>query len=244
VAPLAGRSGLAVQYAEGPLRPFLLLPGFRTGPDDDASAGGWRDIAIRLNQVGHAVATLDLPTPPAGAPDLDTAADDVAHLIDVLDLRGRRAPIATGHGLGGNLALSLAARRGGVSAVACIDGGWTRPVEGPDPRAWYPLLRMPSLLCATLPAEGEPDPTGRGIATRAALARAVDRLPVGSTRVSWYPGAAPDIRQTEPARLTEDLLALADRAEPGPADPLPVHPEPGRAPGYLPLARRSEISLK
>lgn len=223
--------GLTVHYAEGPLRPMLLLP------DAGRDATSWQDVAIRLNQAGHAVAALDLRRP-----DLDGAADDVAHLVDVLDLRGPRAPIVVGHGQGGAVALSLAARRGGVAGVACVAGGWSRPTSAPgssaaaDPRAWFPLIGVPTLLCVALPAGQRQDRLER---TRAEVGRALERLPGESTRVSWYAGPGDDlpaaIISQEAARLSEDLLWLAERAEPGPADPRPLRAMPGRAPGYLPL---------
>ncbi|MFI7588250.1 alpha/beta fold hydrolase [Spongisporangium articulatum] len=241
MVPLAGGPGLAVHYAEGPLRPFLLLH------DRGQDSQTWHDVAVRLNQVGHAVAAIDLrghgdsdlDVLTAGSssrpvPDVDTAADDVAHLIDVLDLRGRRAPIVAGHGGGGAVALSLAARRGGVAGVACVDGGWSRPdASATDPRAWYPLIAVPTLLCAALPGDGRTE--AWATQTRADIARALSRLPRATTRISWYPGAGHDIPRSSPGVLTDDLLALADRAEPGPADPHPVREVPGVPPGYLPL---------
>lgn len=197
-------AGLAVHYLAGPLRPVLLLPG--TG----CEASGWHDVSLRLNQAGHGVAAIDLP-----GPDVDGAADDVAHLIEILDLRGPRAPVVAGHRDGGAVAFSLAARRGGVAGVAGVAGGWTRPGRGGDPRAWFPLIGVPVLLCPVA-ADG--------------VAGAGERLP-RPPRISRYDADPLDA----PARLAEDLLRLAEHAEPGPADPHPIRSRPGQAPGYLPL---------
>jgi hypothetical protein len=85
-----------------------------------------------------------------------------------------------------------------------------------DPRAWYPLVDVPVLLCASVAAEGLPDSGGRSTATRTEVAEATARLP--HCRVSWYPGSeAAPLRQ--PVRLAEDLLGLGAVS----ADPVGAH---------------------
>jgi hypothetical protein len=86
-----------------------------------------------------------------------------------------------------------------------------RSVYAGDPRAWYPLVDVPVVLCPVVPEDGEPDPTREGMATRTGIAEATARLP--RARVSWYYGDA-DILRTGAARLADDLLALAHDVEP------------------------------
>ena len=246
VVQLTGGPRLAVRDSDGPLRPFLLVH------DAGADAGSWDDVAWRLTAAGHQVAAVDLrghghsQAPPAGY-DTDTCADDLATLLDALGFTGGRSPIVVGHGWGGNVVLSLAARRDSVAAVCCLAGGWTRPAWryasfeacwaalGPtprqmvddaeldrrrsilrslylgEPRAWYPLIKVPVVLCPVVPPDGQPDPSGNGAATRTGVAEATARLP--TSRVSWYYGG-PEVLSADPARIADDLLALAATAEP------------------------------
>ena len=278
---------LAVRVTDGPLRPFLLVHGLAS------NARLWDGVARRLAAAGHAVAAVDLrghgrSEAPPGGYDTDTCADDLAGLADALGFTGGRAPVAAGQSWGGGVVLSLAARRGGVAAVACVDGGWSRPsqrfatfedcwaalappdfegrryadlrarierahpdwpaeaVAGTlenlrelpgsgvtnrlarghhraillsmyrgDPRAWYPLVRVPVLLCPAAAADGRdgaPDPDGRSARRRTGVAEALAGLP--DARVSWYAGADHDLHAQHPGRLAADLLALAADAEP------------------------------
>jgi pimeloyl-ACP methyl ester carboxylesterase len=85
-----------------------------------------------------------------------------------------------------------------------------------DPRAWYPRIQVPVLLCPAArpdpaPDEGDDDTAQRAGATRRAVADAVRNL--ADAEVSWYPGAHHDLHAEQPARLTADLLALARRIE-------------------------------
>ena len=80
-----------------------------------------------------------------------------------------------------------------------------------EPRAWFPLVRVPVLLCPMAPPDGRPDLTGRGTAARTGVAEAVSRLP--RARVSWYYGEG-DAIGADPGKLVGDLLALAAEAEP------------------------------
>lgn len=284
VVPLPDGPRLAVRVADGPLRPFLLVHGLAS------NARLWDGVARRLAAAGHAVAAVDLrghgrSEAPAGGYDTDTCADDLAALADGLGFTGGRAPVVAGQSWGGNVVLSLAARRGGVAAVACVDGGWLRPsqrfatfedcwaalsppdfsgrryadlaarigkahpdwpAEGVagtlenlrelpgggvtnrlarehhreivrsmyrgDPRAWYPLVRVPVLLCPAVAADGAPDPGGRSARRHADVAEALAALP--DARVSWYAGADHDLHAQHPGRLAADLLSLAADAEP------------------------------
>jgi pimeloyl-ACP methyl ester carboxylesterase len=155
--------------------------------------------------------------------------------------------VVVGHGWGANVALSLAARRDGVAAVCCLDGGWIRPAwqygsfeecwtawsagrpaardEAAEqrrrsvvrslfygePRAWFPLVHVPVVLCPVVPRDGLPDPAGRGAAARTGVAEALSRLP--NSRISWYYGEG-DAVSIDPRKLVDDLLMLAADAEP------------------------------
>ena len=246
VVELIGGPSLAVRGTDGPLRPFLLVH------DLGADSRVWDEVAERLYAAGHQVAAVDLrghgrsQSPDSGY-DTDTCADDLATLFDQLGFTGGRAPVVVGHGWGANVAMSLAARRDGVAAVCCLDGGWIRPAwryrsfeecwsafeptpSGPEtgldaghrrsvvrslffgePRGWYPLVGVPVVLCPVVPPDGRPDPDGRGAAARTGVAEATARLP--RARVSWYYGEG-DAIGTDPAKLIDDLLALAAAAEP------------------------------
>lgn len=77
-----------------------------------------------------------------------------------------------------------------------------------DPRELYPLVDVPVLLAAAVPAEGEPsDARPEVLEAHAALAHA---------EVRWYPGADHDLHAQQPDRLAADLQVLAAAAE-GPA---------------------------
>lgn len=275
VVQLTGGPGLAVHGTDGPLRPFLLVH------DLDADSRSWDEVAERLYTAGHQVAAVDLrghggsDTPSTGY-DTDTCADDLSSLLDSLGFTGARSPVVVGHGWGANVAMSLAARRDGVAAVCCVDGGWIRPAwqygsfeecwaawatgnPGSDtsatgggatsanetgagaagagrsgtagsgsapeqrrqsivrslflgePRAWFPLIGVPVVLCPLVPPDGRPDARGRGTATRAGVTEAVSRLP--RARVSWYYGEGNAVG-TDPSKLVDDLLMLAAEAEP------------------------------
>ena len=299
---------LAIRHGDGPLRPFLLVHGLAS------NARLWDGVARRLVAAGHAVIAVDLrghgrSESPDGGYDTDTCADDLATLIEDLRLTGGRAPIAVGQSWGGNVVMSLAARRAGVAAVCGVDGGWLRPgrrfasfdecwsvlappdwegvtyraviqritaahpdwpAEGVrgvvaglqelpgggvrnrlsrdhhrsillsmyrgDPRAWYPLINVPTLLCAAVPpadaSEGgaesddaardddtenvshgrRDDRARRARGTREEVNEALTLLP--DARVHWYIDADHDVHAQQPGRLARDLLALAAAAEP------------------------------
>jgi pimeloyl-ACP methyl ester carboxylesterase len=80
-----------------------------------------------------------------------------------------------------------------------------------EPRAWFPLVGVPVVLCPVVPPDGVPDPEGRGRVARTGVAEALSRLP--RARVSWYYGEG-DAIGADPSRLVEDLLTLAADAEP------------------------------
>jgi len=244
---LTGGPGLAVRGTDGPLRPFLLVH------DLGADSRVWAEVAERLYTAGHQVAAVDLrghgrSEAPATGYDTDTCADDLSTLLDALGFTGGRSPVVVGHGWGANVAMSLAARRDGLAAVCCLDGGWIRPAwqygsfeecwaawsagdhADPagdaaeqrrrsivrslfygEPRAWFPLVAVPVVLCPLVPPDGRPDPNGRGTATRTGVAEAVSRLP--KARVSWYYGEGSALA-ADPGKLVDDLLVLAADAEP------------------------------
>ncbi|MEO6712151.1 MAG: alpha/beta hydrolase [Mycobacteriales bacterium] len=104
-------------------RPFLLVHGLAS------NARLWDGVAKALVVAGREVAAVDLrghgrsDDAPEGHSTAGAAAD-LAELCGVLDWTGDREPIVAGQSWGGNVVLTLAARHGGVAAVACIDGGW------------------------------------------------------------------------------------------------------------------------
>jgi pimeloyl-ACP methyl ester carboxylesterase len=117
-------------------------------------------------------------------------------------------------------ALANLRRTAGGGVCARLDRGHHREIlrslhEG-DPRALYPRVRVPVLLCPAVgpvPADGE-EPGARE--TRDAVREALAALPDG--RVSWYEGADHDLHAQHPDRLAADLLALARSVAPRPAE--------------------------
>ena len=87
----------------------------------------WDGVAHRLARRGHRVVTVDQrghgrSSKPDTGYDVATCADDLALLIDVLDLD---RPAVAGQSWGGNVVLELGHRHpGAVSQVACVDGGF------------------------------------------------------------------------------------------------------------------------
>lgn len=120
---LPGGPRLAVRGGSGPGRPFLLVHGL------SSNARLWDGVARRLVAAGHEVVSVDLrghgrSEQTADGYTTDRAADDLADLCLARGLNGDREPIAAGQSWGGNVVVSLAARRGGVAGLALVDGGW------------------------------------------------------------------------------------------------------------------------
>lgn len=122
---LPGGPRLALRRADGERRPFLLVHGL------SSNARLWDGTAARLAAAGHQVVAVDqrghgrseqvdhgYTTPQCAA--------DLAALCAELGLVGDRAPVVAGQSWGGNVVLHLAAERGGVAAVALVDGGYIR----------------------------------------------------------------------------------------------------------------------
>lgn len=107
-------------------RPFVLVHGLAS------NARLWDGVALALRAAGRRCLAVDLrghgrSDAPDDGYDTETCADDVAALLVTEGLVGDRAPIVVGQSWGGNVVLSLAARRPGlVAGVACADGGWIR----------------------------------------------------------------------------------------------------------------------
>jgi pimeloyl-ACP methyl ester carboxylesterase len=123
--------------------PFLLVHGLAS------NARTWDGVAVRLLACGHPVVTVDLrghgrSSKPDGPYDVATVADDLAALIDVMEL-GR--PIVAGQSWGGNVVVELAARHPGATrGIVCVDGGWLEPSrEFPDWDACRAALAPPRL---------------------------------------------------------------------------------------------------
>jgi len=114
---------LALRRAAGSGRPFLLVHGLAS------NARLWDGVARRLADAGHEVVAVDLrghgrSEQTAGGYTTDQSADDLAALSAELGHTGDREPVVAGQSWGGNVVVSLAARRGGVAGLALVDGGW------------------------------------------------------------------------------------------------------------------------
>jgi pimeloyl-ACP methyl ester carboxylesterase len=114
---------LALRGGSGSGRPFLLVHGL------SSNARLWDGVTRRLVAAGHEVVSVDLrghgrSEQTADGYTTDQAADDLADLCLVRGLTGDREPIAAGQSWGGNVVVSLAARRRGVAGLALVDGGW------------------------------------------------------------------------------------------------------------------------
>ncbi len=103
---------------------FLLVHGLAS------NARTWDGVAARLVANGHPVVTVDLrghgrSSKPDGPYDVATVADDLAALIEALELE---SPIVAGQSWGGNVVVELAARHpAAVRGIVCVDGGWLEP---------------------------------------------------------------------------------------------------------------------
>jgi pimeloyl-ACP methyl ester carboxylesterase len=114
---------MAVREAPGAGRPFLLVHGLAS------NARLWDGVARRLAAAGHEVVAVDQrghgrSEQPESGYDTATAAADLADLIAQRGWTSDRAPVVAGQSWGGNVVLTLAARHGGVAAIALVDGGW------------------------------------------------------------------------------------------------------------------------
>lgn len=122
-ALLPGGPRLALRRTDGERRPVLLVHGLAS------NARTWDGVAELLAAAGHEVVAVDQ----RGHGRSEQAADgyttpqcaaDLAQLIELLGFTGERAPVVAGQSWGGNVVVDLAARHGGVAAVALVDGGW------------------------------------------------------------------------------------------------------------------------
>jgi pimeloyl-ACP methyl ester carboxylesterase len=184
-AALPGGPRLALRRADGTGRPFLLVHGLAS------NARLWDGVGSRLAAAGHQVVAVDLrghgrSEQPAGGYDTDSCAADLAALCGKLRLAGRRAPVVAGQSWGGNVVLALAARHGGVAALALVDGGWLRPRDRfPTFEECWRALAPPSFDGVTMAelrarsARWHPDWPEEGVA--GALANFVE-LPDGTVR--------------------------------------------------------------
>lgn len=106
---------------EGNRPPFVLVHGLAS------NARLWDGVAAALVANGHLVVTVDLrghgrSSKPDGPYDVPTVADDLAALIERLELD---RPVVTGQSWGGNVVLELAVRRPSLPrGIVCVDGGW------------------------------------------------------------------------------------------------------------------------
>jgi pimeloyl-ACP methyl ester carboxylesterase len=101
--------------------PFVLVHGLAS------NARMWDGVAARLVAAGHPVVTVDLrghgrSSKPDGPNDVPTVADDLAALVERLELD---RPVVAGQSWGGNVAVELAARHpAAIRGIVCVDGGW------------------------------------------------------------------------------------------------------------------------
>jgi pimeloyl-ACP methyl ester carboxylesterase len=124
-ALLPGGPRLALRRADGKRRPVLLVHGLAS------NARTWDGVAARLAAAGHEVVAVDQrghghSEQAAGGYTTPQCADDLAQLIELLGFTGDRSPVVAGQSWGGNVVVDLAARHGGVAAIALVDGGWIR----------------------------------------------------------------------------------------------------------------------
>lgn len=133
------------QSLSGDGRPILLVHGLAS------SSALWNGVARRLGEAGHPVVSVDLRghglAGPA-APGFGTvqAAADLSALVAVLGWTGERQALVAGQSWGGNVALTLAARHGGVAGLGLVDGGWIHLRERfPTADAAWELLAPPHL---------------------------------------------------------------------------------------------------
>lgn len=104
--------------------PFVLVHGLAS------NARLWDGVATALVAAGHPVFAVDLrghgrSSKPAGPYDVTTVADDLATVIERLNIE---RPVVVGQSWGGNVVLELAARRPDlVRGIVCVDGGWLEP---------------------------------------------------------------------------------------------------------------------
>jgi pimeloyl-ACP methyl ester carboxylesterase len=125
VVDLSGGPRLALRRIDGERRPLLLVHGLAS------NARTWDGVARAVGGAGHEVVAVDQrghgrSEQTAGGYTTEQCAADLAQLIGALGLTGEREPVVVGQSWGGNVVLDLAARHGGVAAVAMIDGGWIR----------------------------------------------------------------------------------------------------------------------
>lgn len=137
-APAAGSSPTASGSPS-----FVLVHGLAS------NARTWDGVVEQLVRAGHPVVTVDLrghgrASKPDGPYDVPTVADDLARLIEVLELD---RPVVAGQSWGGNVVLELGARRPElVRGIVCVDGGWLEPSRGfPDWETCRDRLAPPRL---------------------------------------------------------------------------------------------------
>ena len=114
---------LAVRFAGGEKRPFLLVHGLAS------NALMWEPVGARLAKLGHEVLSVDLrghgrSERPESGYSTAQASIDLARLIDLMGWGGARRPIGCGQSWGGNVVLHLGAHTDALHGVAAVDGGW------------------------------------------------------------------------------------------------------------------------
>jgi pimeloyl-ACP methyl ester carboxylesterase len=114
---------LALRRIDGRGRPFLLVHGL------SSNARTWDGVAALIAAAGHEVVAVDQrghghseQTPDGYS--TEQCATDLAQLSELLGFTGDRLPVVVGQSWGGNVVVDLAARHGGVAALALVDGGW------------------------------------------------------------------------------------------------------------------------
>ena len=227
---LPGGPRLALRRGSGPGRPFLLVHGLAS------NARLWDGVAALLLDAGHEVVAVDLrghglSEQVEDGYSTDQAADDLAALCAELGLTGDRAPVVAGQSWGGNVVVSLAARHGGVAALALVDGGWIALGDrfASFDECWAALAPpvFDSLAFADLPgrvSQWHPDWPAEGIAGTVAnfvegpdgLAR--PRLRREHHRAIVHSLWAGDPRPLYPRVTVPVLLAPAVRADAGETD--------------------------
>jgi pimeloyl-ACP methyl ester carboxylesterase len=188
-APVAPGVDLYVRRWDADTRepgvPFLLVHGLAS------NARTWDGVALRLHELGHAVASVDLrghgsSAKPDDGYDFATLAAD---LLAVLDHLGWSRAAVAGQSTGGNLALEAAATAPArVACVAGVDGGfielrarWPEWEDCAEALAPPDLAGTPRARLAAAMRVAHPDWSRDGI--EATLAN-LETLPDGTVR-AW-----------------------------------------------------------
>ena len=193
-------------------RPLILVPGIASG------AWIWQDT-IRRTMNAHTVYVLTLPGfdghPSIPGKGYAAARDSLRALIDT---RKQRKPVLIGHGLGGTLALDVAAQApdlvGGVvliDALPVLAGTEDWPADQRAQLAGAMAARMPSEKPAMVAAQQQQYMRGMGvidIARADELAKLMNKSDPAAVHNYMVDGFAVDLRPALPS-IKAPVLVIA-----------------------------------